>query len=162
MRYPVHVLSRQALVQQIAVALVPHGYHHFTHTTIPYGKNPLSTDAKICDQYGTDRSSDVQRRLHKEGIAKVRYLRYRHHVVLAATDGIHAVHQEENLTDIRKEPFHLFGYAFMLTNGRVSVRLEARVYRPQTRHDDLPGRSFPSCRKRPRSRHTGSFGSAGF
>lgn len=134
MSYPVHVLSRQALIQQVAVALVPHGYFHFIHTTIPMNKNPLLVDAKIFEQYGTDRSPDVQRRLHKEGIAKVRYLRYRHHMVLAATDGIHAVHQEERLVDIRKEPFHLFGYAVMLTNGRVSVRLEARVYGALRRH----------------------------
>lgn len=85
------VASVQALVQQLAVQLVPRGYWYFVSGTIPADRDPEHVDRTIIERYQLfeDPSGRRAAELKRHGVARVKYLRYRRFYVIIATKGTH-------------------------------------------------------------------------
>jgi hypothetical protein len=121
------VKDTHALVQQLAMRLLNHGYHFYSTSWIPESKDPRAVDVKLLLRYGGYLSKFAVHRRHKQhGAAKVRYLRCGRLVVLVATAGGSPFWDCEgrNIRDARESPLHVAGYALSPTR----VRLHREVY----------------------------------
>jgi hypothetical protein len=137
MPYQCVATSVAGFVQQLAVNYVARGYYFYVTGTLPEGKDPAKTDAKIIQQCGIDISKSARARRRKEGLANVQYLRYERFFVLIATHGEHPFFAAEGklIGNIRQRPLRFEGYAIGLGRSRLdrslhaSVRIQRGVFR---------------------------------
>lgn len=137
MPYQCVATSVAGFVQQLAVNYVACGYFFYVTGTIPAGKDPAKTDAKIIEQYGIDISKWARARRRKGELANVQYLRHDRFYVIIATHGEHpffAIEQKQ-IRNIRKQPLRFNGYAIGVGHSRLdrslhaSVRIQRGVFR---------------------------------
>ena len=137
MPYQCVATSVAGFVQQLAVNYVARGYYFYVTGTIPEGKDPAKTDAKIIGQYGIDISKWARARRRKGGLANVQYLRHGRFYVIIATHGEHPFFAAERnqICNIRKQPLRFHGYAIGVGCSRLdrslhaSVRIQRGVFR---------------------------------
>ena len=137
MSYQCVATSVAGFVQQLAVNYVARGYYFYVTGTIPEGKDPAKTDAKIMGQYGIDISKWARARRRKGGLANVQYLRHGRFYVIIATHGEHPFFAAERnqIRNIRKQPLRFHGYAIGVGRSRLdrslhaSVRIQRGVFR---------------------------------
>lgn len=137
MPYQCVATSVAGFVQQLAVNYVARGYYFYVTGTIPEGKDPAKTDAKIIGQYGIDISKWARARRRKGGLANLQYLRHDRFYVIIATHGEHPFFAAERnqIRNIRKQPLRFHGYAIGVGRSRldrsihVSVRIQRGVFR---------------------------------
>lgn len=130
MEYRREATSSAGFVQQLAVGYLARGYYYYVQGKVPVGKDPRAVDEKLIAKYGVTASKGARFRRKALGYANVQYIRYKRDFVLVATEGYHeSLHLEaSNLRDARLMPIRIFGYAISYRNGRVSVRIEKRLY----------------------------------
>jgi hypothetical protein len=137
MPYQCVATSVAGFVQQLAVNYVARGYYFYVTGTIPEGKDPAKTDAKIISQYGIDISKWARARRRKGGLANVQYLRHDRFYVIIATHGEHPFFaaEQKQIRNIRKQPLRFNGYAIGVGCSRLdrslhaSVRIQRGVFR---------------------------------
>jgi hypothetical protein len=125
----------EGFVQQVAVNLLPHGYHFYVSGVLPDHKDPAALDAKLIERYGLNLSKWARARRKKQGCASVQYLRHSHFFVLIATAGQHPFYgKETTIRDLRQSPLQCFGYSigcYQQSAGRwlPSVRIAPEHFR---------------------------------
>lgn len=136
MPYACEATTLAGFIQQLAVSYVANGYFFYVLGTIPDGKDPARTDAKLIARYGIDCSKFVRARRKRAGLANVQYIRFRNRFVLLATHGDHRFFQDEatQIRDVRREPLKVEGYAISFRAGRVCVRIQRDEYEPLKSH----------------------------
>jgi hypothetical protein len=129
MPYQCVATSVAGFVQQLAVNYVARGYYFYVTGTIPAGKDPVKTDAKIIEQYGIDISKWARARRRKGGLANVQYLRHDRFYVIIATHGEHPffASEQKQVRSIRKQPLRFNGYAIGVGRSRLDRSLHASV-----------------------------------
>lgn len=130
MSYACETTTLAGFTQQLAVSYVANGYFFYVLGSIPEGKDPARTDAKLIDRYGIDCSKFTRARRKRVGLANVQYIRFRNRFVLLATHGDHRFFQDEatQIRDVRREPLKVEGYAVSFRAGKVSVRIQRDEY----------------------------------
>lgn len=93
MAYRCVATSPEALVQQLAVNYLRHGYFWYVCGRIRHGKDPCRIDQKLIEKYGLDISERERARRKRAGLANVQYLRYGNWFILLATEGHHQFKQ---------------------------------------------------------------------
>lgn len=122
MRYLVS--DTHALVQQLSMRLLNHGYVFYSTAHVPEHKAAEAVDVKLLLRYGGWLSRwQRARRWRDEGQAKVQYLRCGRLVVVVATQGTSPFFQHEAFRDAREVPLCIGGYA--LSPGRVRIHRTA-------------------------------------
>ena len=137
MTYRCVAASVAGFVQQLAVCYVAHGYWFYVKGSIPEGKEPAKTDAKIIAQYGLDVSKWTRARQKKAGQASVQYLRCGRFYVIVATHGQHPFFAAEGkqIRDFRRRPLFFLGYSIGCRRARgggtwhASVRIERGTFK---------------------------------
>ncbi len=138
--YRCETTSVEGFIQQLAVAYVARGYWFYVAGSIPEGKDPRHTDAKLIEKYDVDISKWTRVRLKRQGMATVQYLRFNRFFVLLATEGEHRFFMEEPLIrDIRQRRIRFAGYSVGCQKGRDGrwhplVRIDALEFKLITRH----------------------------
>lgn len=129
MQYRCVATSIAGFVQQLAVAYVSNGYYFYAVGTIPEGKDPTITDAKILERYDVAVSKWVRSRRKREGLANVHYLRFERFFVIIANHGAHPFFEEEarNLRDVRTHPVRFMGYSIGCRQARGAGEWHASV-----------------------------------
>lgn len=104
-----------ALVQMLAITLIPAGYRWYVIGRIPRGKDPTRVDEKIVSHYELDLTRHQIAHRKRKGHAAVRYLRCQRTFVMIATGphGGHKWFREEGraVRDIRATPLLYVGYS---------------------------------------------------
>lgn len=99
--------SVSALVQQIAVQLVPRGYWYYVTGVIPEGRDPQHVDRSIIERYDIQEDPSGRRsaELKRRGIANVKYLRHGRFYVILATKGQHffKLRERDRIRCLRKD-----------------------------------------------------------
>jgi hypothetical protein len=123
--------SPTGLIQQLAVCLLPTGYHFYTAGTIPPHKDPTAVDAKLLDRYAIAASRHAKYRQSKAGFAKVQYLRCGSFFVLVATLGVHPIFgmEADNLKDFRRNGLRFADHLVTIRNGHSRVSIAPEKYR---------------------------------
>jgi len=103
--------SPGGFVQQLAVGYIARGYHFYSFSVVPEGKDPLKVDAKLIARYGVDVSKWARMRNKREGVANVQYLRYDRFFVIVATGGTGRFFQDEPYRDFRRRSLYFAGYS---------------------------------------------------
>lgn len=113
MQYRCVATSPEALVQQVAVSYLRHGYWWYVTGWIPKGKDPRQVDRKLIAKYGIGVSQRERARRKQAGLANMQYIRYRRWFILLVTDGHHPFKQEERsqIRDSRRHPIRFEGYS---------------------------------------------------
>lgn len=122
------LIDHHALVRVLACNFVPKGYFFYSTFTLPQGKDVLLIDRKLIHRYGISSSKFVNYRRRKKGLATVRYLRTGRLGVLLATHGKHVFFENENVRDVRLQPFTVHGYSVGVSNGHAVVRIHREAY----------------------------------
>jgi hypothetical protein len=130
MSYACEATTLAGFIQQLAVSYVANGYFFYVLGSIPDGKDPARTDAKLIDRYGIDCSKFTRARRKRAGLANIQYIRFRNRFILLATHGDHRFFQDEatQIRDVRREPLKVEGYAVSFRAGKVSVRIQRDEY----------------------------------
>jgi hypothetical protein len=123
--------SSAELVVRVVTLSCRFGYVYVVTGTIPKHKDPLPVDRKLMDKYGVRRDRMKAMREHRQGLAKVKYLRWRDRFLLLATDGESSLFEEERPVDLRRMPVRIGDYVVKVKviNGKPSVQLSARCYK---------------------------------
>jgi hypothetical protein len=117
--YQCEFSDARTFIRHLRVHCVSRGYRFYATGTIPPGKDPRKTDAKIINHYNIDISKWSRVRRKRRGLANVHYLRYGTFFVLMATRGSHRFFQEESaLKDMRRQPLLCFGIRINAGRGR--------------------------------------------
>ena len=117
--YRCETTSVEGFLQQLAVAYVARGYWFYVAGSIPEGKEPRRTDARLISKYGVDVSKWTRARWKRQGRASVQYLRFQRFFVLLATEGEHPFYLDEPfIFDIRERPIRFAGYSVSCRKGR--------------------------------------------
>ena len=113
MRYRCVATSPEALVQQVAVCYLRHGYWWYVTGRIPDGKDPQAVDRKLITKYGIDLTERQRTHRKQRGLANMQYIRYRNWFLLLATGGHHPFKQQERnqIRDCRRHPIKFEGYS---------------------------------------------------
>lgn len=131
---PFEAKSANAFVQHLSVRLIGNGYCFYVQGEIPDHKDPEKVDQKFVERYGVGVSKWVQFRRKERGEAKVRYLRFKQHFILVATEAAAVqnhpffVSERALIKDARLAAFECFGYSIRCRQDRLgqyhpSVRL---------------------------------------
>src|ERR1039458_4535368 len=137
MPYQCVATSVAGFIQQLAVNYVARGYCFYVTGTIPDGKDPAKTDAKIIKQYGIDISKWARARRKRAGLANVHYLRHDRFYVIIAAPGEHTFFAAERnqIRNVVKQPLRFSSYAIGVGRSHrdrslhVSVRIQREVFR---------------------------------
>lgn len=123
-------LSVPGFIQQVAVAYLRNGYWFYVAGSVPQGKSPELTDAKLVRQYQVGVSKHVRYRRKLRGEGSVQYIRHGRFFLLMATQGKHPffIFERGQIRDARRTPIRAFGYSLSVRNGKVSVRIAASEY----------------------------------
>ena len=138
--YRCETTSVEGFIQQLAVAYVANGYWFYVAGSIPEGKDPRRTDAKLIEKYNVDISKWTRGRLKRRGMATVQYLRFNRFFVLLATEGEHRFSLEEPfIRDIRERRIRFAGYSVGCQKGRDGkwhplVRIDALEFKLIRQH----------------------------
>ena len=132
--------SVEGFIQQLAVAYVARGYWFYVAGSIPKGKDPTRTDAKLIAKYDVDISKWTRVRHKRQGRAAVQYLRFNRFFILLATEGEHRFYLEEPFVyDIRERRIRFAGYSIGCRMGRDGkwhplVRIDALEFKLIKQH----------------------------
>ena len=88
-KYPCVTTSIHALVQQVAVSQLRHGYVWYVTGTVPEGSQPEHVDETIITKYQLSKDWRYRADLKTRGLANVEYLRHDRFYVIMATRGKH-------------------------------------------------------------------------
>jgi hypothetical protein len=138
--YRFETKSVEGFIQQLAVSYVAKGYWFYVAGSIPEGKEPGRTDAKLIAKYDVDISKWTRVRRKRQGKATLQYLRFHRFFVLLATLGKHRFYMQESVIwDIRKRPIRFAGYSVSCKMGRDGkwhplVRIDALEFKMIKRH----------------------------
>lgn len=118
MAYRCVASSPEALVQQLAVSYIRHGYWWYVTGWIKKSKDPREVDRKLIEKYGIDISERERARRKRSGLANMHYIRYGRWFVLLASEGHHQFKQQgarggekEQIRDCRRVPIKFEGYS---------------------------------------------------
>lgn len=135
-RYRCVATSLAGFLQQLAVHYMGHGYVFFVTGTIPEGKDPERTDAKILAQYPVAATRWARARRKRAGLGNVHYLRYGRFFVILSTHGATEFFEGEGerVRDAREHAVNLGGYSVGVRRGvdralHPSVRIHPERYR---------------------------------
>ena len=119
--------SSAELVVRVVTLASRFGYFHVVRGRIPKHKDPQRVDRKLMVKYGVERDRMKAMRRHRQGIAKVKYLRWRDLFLLLATDGESPLFQEERPVDLRKNPVRI-GDRLTAAATEISLRGRSGIY----------------------------------
>lgn len=121
--------SSAELVVRVVTLASRFGYVHVVRGRIPKHKDPQRVDQKLMAKYGVERDRMKAMRRHRQGLAKVKYLRWRDLFLLLATDGESPLFQEERPVDLRVRAVCIGDYTVRVIDGKPSVRFSDHCYK---------------------------------
>ncbi len=133
--YSCEASSKEAFLQQLAIAYIANGYWFYVTGQIPERKDPQTIDQKLIAKFGIGISKWARARRKQAGLANVHYLRFGRFFVLIWTKGEHPVFEEHpDFKDVRRDPVRFAGYSISYKLGvdrkwHPSVRIHPKEYR---------------------------------
>jgi hypothetical protein len=116
-------------IKKIAIDYVRYGYVYYWAGFIPLEKDPKLIDKKLIKTYDIRLCRMARKRKRDKGEIVFVYVRYRHRIVLLATEGEGIENVKPKFTDIRKSPLRLGSITIGLQGKKPSVRMSEKRFK---------------------------------